>query len=77
MLQLIGITWGQELYLALSMHKRKKNLEKHLKKSGSWQGIIKTSHLKAGKYYIVIKTEPEINDYDKDDRKIIAHFNWK
>lgn len=46
-------------------------------KSGSWQGIIKTSHLKAGEYYIAIKTEPEINDYDKRDRTIIAHFNWK
>lgn len=46
-------------------------------KSGSWQGSIKTSDLKAGDYYIAVKTEPEINDYDKRDRTIVAHFNWK
>lgn len=46
-------------------------------KSGSWIGDITTSHLKAGEYYIAIKTEPEINDYDKRERTIVAHFQWK
>lgn len=45
--------------------------------SGSWQGTIQTSHLQAGEYYITVKTEPEINDYDKSERSIVAHFNWK
>lgn len=46
-------------------------------KAGSWQGTIKTSHLRPGEYYIAIKTEPEINDYDKRDRTIVAHFIWE
>lgn len=46
-------------------------------KSGSWNGSITTSDLKVGQYYIAAKTEAEINDFDKEDRVIIAHFNWK
>lgn len=44
---------------------------------GNWQGKITTSHVKAGNYYIAIKTEKAPNVIDDGDHMTVTHFKWR